>query len=194
MTAIARALVLGGCLLAGGCGATAVTPATQWPTITLASTSGQTATYPRDLAAAPFTVFVFFAKNCPCFGAHEARLRALVDKFGPRGVRFLIVDPEAGRTIEDDAIAIQGRRDLPGPVFLDAGAKLANRVGAVYATYSVIVDASGQIRYRGGIDSDKSHLQPDSTPYLADALDDLTAGRPPRRAEGKTLGCALQMW
>jgi hypothetical protein len=181
------------CLFVVACGGAAVTPVAQWPTITLAATSGETATYPRDLAGARFTVFVFFAKSCPCFGAHDARLRALADKFGSRGVRFVIVDPEVGRTVQDDALAIQGR-NLPGPVFLDAGAQLASRVGAVYATYSVVVDASGQIRYRGGIDSDKSHLRSDNTPYLADALDDLTAGRQPRRAEGKTLGCALQMW
>ncbi|HTR51858.1 MAG TPA: redoxin family protein [Kofleriaceae bacterium] len=175
------------------CGAPAVTPAAQWPTMTLAATSGETAVYPRDLASSRFTVFVFFAKDCPCFGAHEARLRALVDKYGARGVRFVIVDPEVGHTVEDDARAVSSRH-LPGPVFLDSGARLASMVGAVYATYSVVVDASGQIRYRGGIDSDKSHLQADTTPYLADALDDLTAGRAPRRAEGKTLGCALQMW
>ncbi|HEY3807267.1 MAG TPA: redoxin family protein [Kofleriaceae bacterium] len=193
MAMIARAVCMTGFLVAVACGGATVTPVAQWPTITLAATSGATATYPRDLAAAKYTVFVFFAKNCPCFGAHDARLSALAAKYGSRGVRFVIVDPEVGRTVADDAVAIRGR-DLPGPVFLDSGAKLANEVGAVYATYSVIVDASGQIRYRGGIDSDKSHLRADSTPYLADALDDLTAGRPPRRAEGKTLGCALQMW
>ena len=50
------------------------------------------------------------------------------------------------------------------------------------------------MRYRGGIDSDKTHLKADRTQFLAEALDDLTAGRPPRRPEGKTLGCALQTW
>jgi hypothetical protein len=180
-------------LVFAACGGAAVTPVAQWPTITLAATSGATATYPRDLGTARFTVFVFFAKDCPCFGAHGARLRALVDRFGSRGVRFVIVDPEVGRTVDGDAAAIRDR-NLPGPVFIDSGAKLASRVGAVYATYSVVVDASGQVRYRGGIDSDKSHLRDDSTAYLADALDDLTAGRSPRRSEGKTLGCALQMW
>ena len=79
-------------------------------------------------------------------------------------------------------------------MFLDPGAKLAAMLGAVYATYSVVVAADGTIEYRGGIDSDKSHLRDDRTNYLADALDDLTAGRRPRRAEAKTLGCALQTW
>ncbi|HEY1547478.1 MAG TPA: redoxin domain-containing protein [Kofleriaceae bacterium] len=165
----------------------------QWHAMSLPATSGQPATYPHDLSTARFTVFVFFAKSCPCFGMHEARLRELVDRFGTRGVRFVIVDSERGRTIADDAAEAQQRK-LPAPVVLDPGAKLAGMLGAVYATYSVVVDANGEIKYRGGIDSDKSHLRDDRTQYLADALDDLVAGRVPRRAETKTLGCALQTW
>jgi hypothetical protein len=163
------------------------------PAVTLPATAGAPATYPRDLAAARFTVFVFFSKDCLCFTAHEARLRELATTFGPRGVSFVIVDPETGRTLDGDAREAQAR-DLPVPIHLDPGAVLARALGAEYATYSVVVDASGQIRYRGGIDDDKTHLRDDRTTYLADALDDLVAGRAPRRAEGKTLGCSLQTW
>ncbi len=173
--------------------APALTPTPRWQDVSLSATSGQIAIYPRDFAASKFTVFVFFAKGCPCFGMHEARLRDLVDKFGSRGVRFVIVDSERGRTTTDDAAEAQ-KRNLPGPVFIDPGAKLASLVGAVYATYTVVVDANGDVKYRGGIDSDKSHLRDDRAQYLAEALDDLTAGRTPRRAETKTLGCALQTW
>lgn len=173
--------------------APATLPSTSWPTVALTATSGEVVTYPRDLAASHFTVFVFFANGCPCFGAHEARLRELVDKFGARGVRFVLVDSETGRTLEGDAREAR-QRNLPAPLLLDPGAKLATTLGAVYATYSVVVDANGKIQYRGGIDSDKSHLRDDRTNYLADALDDLTAGRAARRAEGKTLGCTLQTW
>ncbi len=187
-TSVALGLALGACVSTPK----PIAPG-DWPSLTLTATSGAVESYPRDLAAAPFTVFVFFSKDCLCFGAHEPRLRALVDKFSPRGVRFVFVDPEIGRTMDEDAHEVQARK-LPAPILLDPGAKLATLLGAVYATYSVVVDSAGQIRYRGGIDADKSHLRADATPFLADALDDLTAGRPPRRPEGKTLGCALQMW
>ena len=163
------------------------------PDVSLPATSGAPAAYPHDLAAARFTVFVFFSKDCLCFTAHEARLKELAATYGPRGVRFVIVDPETGRTLDGDAREAQARA-LPGPIFLDPGAKLARALGAEYATYSVLVDASGKILYRGGIDDDKTHLRDDRTTFLADALADVTAGRAPRRAEGKTLGCSLQTW
>ena len=179
-------------LLVASC-APATLPVASWPTVTLASTSGEVATYPRDLAASHFTVFVFFANGCPCFGAHEARLRELVDKFGPRGVRFVFVDPETGRTIDEDVREAR-QRNLPAPGVPRSRRQARWRARRRVRDVSVVVDARGTIQYRGGIDSDKSHLRDDRTNYLADALDDLTAGRVPRRAEGKTLGCTLQTW
>ena len=173
--------------------APALLPVANWSTVTLTSTAGEVATYPRDADAAQFTVFMFFSRNCVCFSAHEARLRELVQRFSPLGVRFVVVDSETGTSMERDAAEVR-QRNLPVPIFLDPGAKLATILGAQYATYSVVIDASGATRYRGGFDSDKSHLQADSTTYLANALADLTAGRQPRVAEAKSLGCTLQTW
>jgi hypothetical protein len=185
MKSIVLALVLVGCA--------ASQPAIHVPEVTLDGTRGDAVMYPRDLSAARYTVFVFFANSCPCFSVHEPRLRALVDKFGPQGVSFAIVDSEKGRTVAQDGAEAE-RRKLPAPIFIDSGARLANALGARYATYSVVVDSAGRVRYRGGIDSDKNHLRDDSTAFLSDALGDLLAGREPARAEGKTLGCALQTW
>jgi hypothetical protein len=163
------------------------------PQIALTADGGQTVSYPPDLAKAKLTVFIFFSKDCLCFAAHEDRIRTLIETYSSRGVKFVLVDSEVGRTADGDAAEARARH-LPGPIFIDAGARLAKSLGAVYATYTVVVDPQGQVRYRGGIDTDKTHLRDDRTPFLADALDDLTAGRPPRLAEGKTLGCALQTW
>jgi hypothetical protein len=163
------------------------------PQIALTADGGRTVSYPTDLAASKFTVFIFFSKDCLCFAAHEDRIRTLIDTYSSRGVKFVIVDSEVGRSADADAAEARARH-LPGPIFIDAGSRLAKSLGAVYATYTVVVDPQGHVRYRGGIDTDKTHLKDDRTQFLADALDDLTAGRSPRRPEGKTLGCALQMW
>jgi AhpC/TSA family protein len=142
---------------------------------------------------ATWTVLVFFSPSCHCFMAHEARLRALYDAYGPRGVQFLVVDSEARGSPERDEAEAR-RRGYPFPIVQDRGAALADRLDAQYATYSVVLDEQGRIRYHGGIDSDHDRLHDDATFYLRDALDDLLAGRAPRLAESKTLGCALQRW
>jgi len=160
------------------------------PPLTLVDTAGKTTAFPGDLARAKLTVVVFYADHCPCFRIHEERIRELVRVYGPQGVKVLVVDSEVSANPERDARAA-AERGLPA-IVLDPGAKLADALGADYATYTVVFDAQGRPRYRGGIDTDKNVLNDDTEPFLRDALDDLLAGREPRLAAGKALGCALQ--
>jgi hypothetical protein len=139
---------------------------------------------------ARLTAFVFFSAHCSCMDAHDDRLRALADAYGPRGVQFVMIDSEATATPAADA-AEASRRGYPFAIVVDPGAKLAGALGADYATYSVVADYAGRVRYRGGIDSDRIRLHEDAVFYLRDAIDDLLAGREPRVRIGKTLGCAL---
>ncbi len=148
----------------------------------------------RALAArAPLTVLVFFSPSCHCLDQHGDRFRDLAEAYRPRGVQVVMVDSNVRATREGDLEEAR-RRGYPFPIVLDRGARLANALGAESATYSVIVDGSGRVRYRGGFDSDKTHLRDDATPYVRDALDDLLAGREPRVPEAKALGCALEKW
>lgn len=164
--------------------------APQAPSLSLVDTTGARTSFPDDLARSKLTVLLFYADHCPCFRVHEERLRELSRAYGAQGVRFLLVDSEIGATVERDAAAARDR-DLP-PIAIDRGARLAEALGAEYATYTVVLDANGRVRYRGGIDTDKNRLTNDAQPYLREAIDDLLAGHEPRRSEGKALGCALQ--
>jgi sugar phosphate isomerase/epimerase len=159
----------------------------------LAGTDGTTRDVRQIVAEAPFTVLIFFSRECHCLDQHDGRIRELYDAYHPRGVDVLMVDPEVRASPEIDA-AEAARRGYSFPILVDQGARLANALGADYATYSVVVDAQGRVRYRGGFDSDKTHLSESATPYVRNALDDLLAGRPPRVAEAKALGCALEKW
>lgn len=160
------------------------------PALRLFDTAGGTTTMPDDLARATVTVVVFYAEHCPCFSVHEGRLRELVRTYADRGVRVMLVDSEVSATADRDARAA-AERGLPA-IVLDPAGKLADALGAEYATYSVVFDAQGRVRYRGGIDSDKERLHEDTDAYVRNAVDDLLAGREPRTPEGKALGCALQ--
>jgi peroxiredoxin len=178
--------------LASGC-ASASSIATQVPATPLVATAGATRDARDVVATAPFTVLIFFSRDCHCLNQHDARIRELYDAYHPRGVQVVMVDPEVRASPDVDA-AEAARRGYAFPILVDPKAHLADALGADYATYSVIVDAQGRVRYRGGFDSDKTHMRESATQYVRDALDDLLAGRPPRLAEAKTLGCALEKW
>jgi len=184
--AIVLTLGLSGCL-----SARAVAPVV--PTAALVEPDGASVDARHLVARARFTVFVFYSSDCHCLTKHDDRLVALYDAYHPRGVQMVMVDPEVRASPQEDAAEAR-RRGYPFPILVDRHGRLANALGAEYATYSVVVDEEGRVRYRGGIDSDKTHLRANATPYLENALDDLLAGREPRRAEAKTLGCALETW
>jgi hypothetical protein len=172
------------------CSRAAVSPVV--PKVPLEGAHGTTRDADALARGSRFTVFVFYADHCPCMAAHEPRLFDLFARYAPRGVAMYAVDSEVTATPErDDAEA--RRRAYPFPIMVDRGARLAESLGADYAAYAVVVDASGRVHYRGGIDSDRSHLRDVPATYLADALDDLLAGKEPRRPEAKTLGCALML-
>ena len=178
-------------ILLAGCAAHAA-PKTA-DAVTLTSPDGGDRPYRALVGAAPYTVLVFTSADCPCLGAHLDRLRELAAAYAPRGVQFVAVDSEVGVTRETAAAEARNLA-LPFPLLVDPGAGLANAVGAEYATYSVLVDREGRVRYRGGIDSDKRKIHDDATPFLREALDDALSGAAPRRLEGKTLGCVLRKW
>jgi hypothetical protein len=140
---------------------------------------------------APLTVLVFFSPDCDSLTLHDARLRALAAAYHPRGVQLFMIDSERRGSLERDAAEAR-RRAYGFPILLDRGARVADLLGAEYATFAVVLDSTGRVRYRGGIDSDRMYLHDDATTYLADALDDLLASREPRVTEAKALGCALQ--
>jgi hypothetical protein len=167
--------------------------ASQLPSSTLSARDGSSVDVRQLVATAPLTVLVFFSPGCHCLDLHEARIRELYAQYHPRGVQFVMVDSEVRASAESD-LAEATRRSYPFPILIDRGARLADALGAEYATYSVVIDAQGRVRYRGGFDSDKMHLLESATPYVRDALDDLLAGRSPRVAEAKALGCALEKW
>lgn len=160
------------------------------PAVALRSTRGQVERFPSNLTGARYTVLVFLSADCPCFEAHEPRLAALARHYAAKGVRFLLIDSERESSTSRAArVSIEQR--VAVPLVVDPHGALAGALHAEYATYSVVLDADGVIRYRGGIDSDKSFLREDATPYLRDALDDLLAGAAPRRPETEALGCVL---
>ena len=179
-----------GLALALACASCAAAP--HGPAESLRGTDG--AVHPiAPLEGDRYAVVIFFSADCHVLRAHDDRIRQLAADFAPRGVRFWAVDSEVGATLERDRAEV-ARRGYGFPILLDPGAAVAKTFGAEYAGHTVVLDRAGHVVYRGGIDSDRVHLTDDAAPFLRDALADLVAGRPPRVAEAKVLGCVIRTW
>ena len=176
--------------LAAAFSARAESPPLEVGDVVVHDARGATVTIAELTRAHRFTVLTFYGMTCPCFAAHVERLRQLASELAPQEVGFVVVDSE--RHAKSDPPV--PREVAPGlPIVRDEGGTLARRLGASYATESYIQDATGQIRYRGGIDSDRKYLRPDAQPYLRQALLKLLAGQGPAFATTKALGCTLRL-
>lgn len=188
-----------GCLLVlalASCGAHGGGAEPSLPAVTLAPLSldfpeGGARPVEEIVKAAPLTVFVFFATACPVQKAHDARLLAMARELSPRGVQFVAVASEVDAT-RDEVVREAKSRSYPFPIVLDPHAAVARAFGVENATMTVVLDTSGKMRYRGSIDSDRTHLRDEATPFLRDALASLLAGEEPKTRETKPLGCMLR--
>jgi peroxiredoxin len=179
-------------LIVSGCGAPPA-PA-RFPAgyeLSLPGSVGRAHDVTAELASRKLTAFVFYSEDCPCMRVHEGRLAELERRYAPSGVRVVLVDSETTAEAARDAAEAR-KRGYTLPLLTDAGARLARLFGAKYATHTIVVDATGAVRYSGAIDSDKNVLHADAKPNLREAIDALLAGRTPPVPDREPLGCALQ--
>jgi peroxiredoxin len=185
-----RVVLLSVAMLAA-CGPAAPRASTALPDHRLASTEGGSRSLADLVRQAPLTVVVFFSADCACQRAHDARLNDLALAYRSRGVQFVAVDAEVTATAAHD-LAEARARGYPFPMLSDPEGLSADALGAELATQTVVLDGGGRVRYRGGLDSDRTTLTASVSPWLKDALDRLLAGREPELAETTSLGCVLR--
>jgi peroxiredoxin len=116
-----------------------------------------------DSPSANAIVVVFLGTECPLARLYARRVAGLVERYKPRGVRFLAIDPHQS---EAEAELREFERDFkPGVRLLrDAGQLVADRCGATRTPEAVVLDQARRIRYRGRIDDqytfDAHHAAP----------------------------------
>lgn len=157
----------------------------------------------RDLAgravtpldtAAPATVLLFTAVECPISDRYAPAVRRLAERYGARGVRFWLVYPNEGEL--PPAVKAHAEAFSYGlPVALDTARVLADRAGATVTPEAAVFDGRGTLRYHGRIDdryTDFGVDRPVPTRHdLDEALSAVLDGRPVARPEARAVGCAI---
>jgi peroxiredoxin len=140
--------------------------------------------------AGSIVVLDCWSAQCPWSQHYDAWLAEQAPRWAAQGIHPLAV---AANVDEDSAqiAAVAAERDLPFPILLDPGCRVADAYGAETTPHIFVVDRAGRLAYRGAID-DRSFRQRTATRnYLSDALVALLAGRQPEPAETPPYGCAL---
>ncbi len=138
-------------------------------------------------------VIVFLGTDCPVSNLYVPSLLELEKKYRDKNVQFLGV--YANESEDLDQIGIHSHdRDLPFPVLKDPGQKLSDAVGAARVPSVAVLDGDFALRYRGRIDDryGVSYRKPKATRAdLAEAIDEVLAGKKVTVAEAEADGCLL---
>ena len=161
-------------------------------TFTLPGADGAGHSFPDD--GTP-TVVIFTCNHCPYALAWHDRLNAVAEDYGGR-VSFYAVNPnDAERYPRDSFDAMKERWEADGgwplPYLHDATQEVAREYGAQTTPDVFVLDAAGELRYRGAPDSDYDD-ESQNAAWLREALDAVLDGRDPDPAETRPVGCSVK--
>jgi peroxiredoxin len=149
-----------------------------------------------EFAGRPFLVTTFWCNHCPYVQAWEGRMIDLAQRYGPRGVAFLLINSNDDRAYPEDSFESMARRakekGYPFPYLRDESQEVARAYGALVTPHPMLFDAQRRLLFQGRIDD--NHERPDrvSHRYLETALEQALSGRPVRPTELPVLGCSVK--
>jgi len=131
--------------------------------------------------------------DCPFVRRHYGAktMSTLSNRFKDRDVVWLAVNS----TSYMDAARDRTWRTEQGfayPVLDDQAGTIGTSYGAKTTPHMFIIDRKGTVVYEGAIDDDAAGAEKSARNYVAEALDDVTDGKPVRVAETKPYGCSVK--
>jgi peroxiredoxin len=149
-----------------------------------------------DFRDAKFLVVTFWCNHCPYVQAWEGRAIALAKEYGPKGVRFVMVNANDAVGYPDDGFDRMAERarskGYPFPYLRDESQDVAHAYGALVTPHPMLFGPDRRLLFQGAIDDDHEDPAGVHARYLADALDAAIAGRPIVPAERAVLGCSVK--
>lgn len=145
---------------------------------------------------AKLVVLAFISNRCPTAQSYTDRMKALQAEYGPRGVQLVAInsnDPSLYSTESFPRMVGHARANgFTFPYLHDVGQAVARAYGPTCTFHVFVLDRGRRLRYEGRFD-DARVPKNITTTDLADALDDLLAGREVAVARTNAFGCSLDL-
>jgi len=149
-----------------------------------------------DFADSKILIVVFSCNHCPFVVGSEDRMNALVARYAPRGVAMVAINSNetAGHPTDSFDHMVQRARDksFAFPYIRDESQEIALAYGALRTPHYYVFDADRTLRYTGRMDDSPRTPGEETTHELADALDDLLAGRDVVVPATNPIGCNVK--
>ncbi|MEP6962049.1 MAG: redoxin family protein [Acidobacteriota bacterium] len=142
-------------------------------------------------------VVVFFTMtDCPLSNGYVPEMNRIQARYSKQGVAVYAAHSDP--FVADEAVKKHaGEYGFTFPVLLDSKMLLAKASGAIVVPEVAVFNAAGELQYLGRIDNrmeDITRRRNQATEFeLRDALDALIAGKAPKVARAKAVGCSINL-
>lgn len=165
------------------------------PYFQLPATDGNTYSL-DDFKSAGILVIFFTCNHCPYVIGSDESTRRTVEKYAPKGVKFVGINSNSPRTYADDSFENMVRRmeehRFPWLYLYDESQDIARTYGALRTPHFYVFDGSRRLVYTGrALDNPKDSSRA-TVNDLEQALDQLLAGEPVATPLTNPIGCNVK--
>jgi peroxiredoxin len=144
-------------------------------------------------------IVMFTCNHCPFAKKYEQRIIDLDKKYASKGFPVLAIssnDPGAAPEDAPNLLAARAKeKNYSFPYAYDESQAVAKAFGATKTPHAFLVAKEGGkwvVKYIGAIDDNTDEPQNVKTPYLANAIDAVLAGKAVAVTETKAIGCTIK--
>lgn len=133
------------------------------------------------------TVYFLVGVSCPATKPYAPRLVELEKTYMPKDVDFVYLYVNSTESLADKQkfhIAMK----LAGGFLNDQGSAIAKKLAETKSGVALIVDKEGKVLYRGGIDDNLNDVTKVKERCVAQALDEILAGKAVTKTTGPVFG------
>lgn len=152
-----------------------------------------------DFPAAKGFIVIFTCNHCPYAKAYQDRIMALDKKYKPLGYPVIAISPNDPSIVPEDSydkmVQLAKAKGFTFPYLFDETQDVYRRFGAKRTPHVFILQKQGNqliVRYIGAVDDNYADAGQVKTPYAANAVDALLAGRLPDPDFTKAIGCSIK--
>lgn len=145
-------------------------------------------------------IIIFTCNTCPYAVANEDRIIALNDQFSSMGYPVIAINPNNPKAKPGDSFKLMQKRAKEKgfifPYLFDEGQKIYPRFGATKTPHTYIVqkeNGKNIVKYIGAIDDNVRDASAVNEHFVANAVNELLAGKEITVKETKAIGCSIKV-
>lgn len=153
----------------------------------------------NDFPGSKGFIVIFTCNHCPYAKAYQERIQSLDTKYKPLGYPVIAISPNDPFIVPEDSyenmVKLAGEKKFTYPYLFDETQEVYRKFGATRTPHAFLLQKEGNrliVRYIGAIDDNYQDASQVKTPFLANAVDALLAGRTPEPSLTKSIGCSIK--